>query len=434
MFVPTTRRGLLTTMLKEQEDKLSNMTGFRVKYQEAGGVQMGKLFSTDLARDQPCGRDQCWPCLTKKEGESKKCRDRSVLYVTSCSLCNPGVDETSQVDNNKEVPRVVNMNVADPSPSSKGRVGIYLGETSRSLHERAKEHVNDAASIQPKSHIVKHWLDAHPELNNPPPFKFTVQKGFKDALSRQLGEAIAIHKSKDSLLNSKNEYVTNCISRITVQEGAIERKIRDRREEEEEKEEELRILIFKKDKLEVRALVAGGGRDELEVVRRARTTSGTEHQTSQVEKDCQPEGWNGGRLEKGRRRLEELRQRLEVEKSEVLSKMCNQKFRKNQINSVQMPGNLTATSSGVCTSETTPTQRLGEHGSEEGACTTSTLLRNITTPHQLTPILNSGSKRKHLHTFQAGEMESDSPRKKFKRILNFWGNTTQPEPNSAKPR
>ena len=38
MFVPTTRRGLLTTMLKEQEDKLANMTGFRVKYQEAGGA------------------------------------------------------------------------------------------------------------------------------------------------------------------------------------------------------------------------------------------------------------------------------------------------------------------------------------------------------------------------------------------------------------
>ena len=49
-----TRRGLLTTMLKTQEVKLANMTGFRVKYQKAGGVQMGKLFSTDLSRDQPC--------------------------------------------------------------------------------------------------------------------------------------------------------------------------------------------------------------------------------------------------------------------------------------------------------------------------------------------------------------------------------------------
>ena len=27
-----------------------------------------------------------------------------------------------------------------------------------------------------------------------------------------------------------------------------------------------------------------------------------------------------------------------------------------------------------------------------------------------------------------------SPRKGFKRILNFWGNTSQPEPNPAKPR
>ena len=196
--------------------------------------------------------------------------------------------------------------------------------------------MREPRNIQPKSHIVKHWLDAHPELNNPPPFKFTVRKGFKDALSRQLGEAIAIHKSKDSLLNSKNEYVTNCISRITVQEGAIARKMRDRREEEEEKEDELRILKFKKDKLEARALMAGGGRAELEEVRRVRTTSGTEHQTSHVEN--------------GRRRLEKLRQRLELEKSEVLSKMCNQKYQRNnngnQINSVQMPGNLSANSQG----------------------------------------------------------------------------------------
>jgi hypothetical protein len=51
---------------------------------------------------------------------------------------------------------------------------------------------------------------------------------------------------------------------------------------------------------------------------------------------------------------------------------------------------------------------------------------NITL-HQLAPILNIGSKRKHLHTFQAGEIETDSPRKIFKQILNFWGNTTQPE-------
>ena len=68
--------------------------------------------------------------MTRREGDLKKCKDRSVLYVTSCNLCNPVLDNMD----NMEGPRVVNMNVADPSPSSKGRVGIYLEETSRSLH------------------------------------------------------------------------------------------------------------------------------------------------------------------------------------------------------------------------------------------------------------------------------------------------------------
>ena len=91
MFVPTTKRRLLTNNLKEQKDKL--ITGFRMKYQEAGGVQLGKLFSTDLARDLPCGRDQCWPCQTSKEGQQKKCKTRSVLYETSCCICNPDVEK-----------------------------------------------------------------------------------------------------------------------------------------------------------------------------------------------------------------------------------------------------------------------------------------------------------------------------------------------------
>jgi hypothetical protein len=194
----------------------------------------------------------------------------------------------------------------------------------QSVQPRAKEHVNDAASIQPKAHIVKHWLGAHPELNNPPAFKFTVQK-----------KTIDIYKSKDSLLNSKNEYVTNCISRITVQDGAIERKMRDRREEEEEKADKMRITEFKKRKLEARVMVVGGRSDELEEVRHSCTPSGTDHHTSQVEKE---------RLEDGRMKLAKLRRRLELEKTEVLKKMSNQKNKKDESISVQLSGSLSASS------------------------------------------------------------------------------------------
>jgi hypothetical protein len=64
-------------------------------------------------------------------------------------------------------------------------------------------------------------------MNQPPPFRFRVFRTFKDCLTRQLSEAININRSHDNLLNSKNEYFTNCITRISVQEGALERKLID---------------------------------------------------------------------------------------------------------------------------------------------------------------------------------------------------------------
>ena len=318
MFVPTTKRGLLTAKLKEQENKLVGITGFRMKYQESGGVQLGKLFSTDLARDLPCGRDQCWPCQTSKEGQQKKCKARSVLYETSCCICNPDVEmkqPSIREEEDDNDPKVGKHDVADPSPSPMGRVGIYLGETSRSLHERAKEHVNDAKTVHAKSHIVKHWLESHPDLNDPPTFRFQVKRCFKDCLTRQLSEAISINRSKDMLLNSKNEYVTNCISRITVQEGAVEKKLRERKEEESEKAEELKLLKFKEEKIRAR-IQKPGRRGELAEERRARTTSGTVHHTPQVEKESVPEG------RKAAKRMEKLRKKMRTEKAEVLRKMA----------------------------------------------------------------------------------------------------------------
>ena len=119
--------------------------------------------------------------------------------------------------------------MADPSPHPKGRVGIYLGKTSRSLYERAREHMKDAMDISCKSHVVKHWISDHYELENPPPFRFKVLRTFQDCLSRQLSEVVNIWQSKDSLLNSKNDYLTNCISRITVEEDTLERKQRKKK-------------------------------------------------------------------------------------------------------------------------------------------------------------------------------------------------------------
>ena len=64
-----------------------------------------------------------------------------------------------------------------------------------------------------------------------------------------MGKALKIFYSKDQLLNSKSEYVQNCLARITVNEANWERKERERREEEEEK---LNLERLEKFKLEMR--------------------------------------------------------------------------------------------------------------------------------------------------------------------------------------
>ena len=50
----------------------------------------------------------------------------------------------------------------------------------------------------------------HKELNEIPLYRFSILAQYKDALSRQVGEAMRILISKDNLLNSKSEYVNNC--------------------------------------------------------------------------------------------------------------------------------------------------------------------------------------------------------------------------------
>ena len=64
-------------------------------------------------------------------------------------------------------------------------------------------------------------------------------------MSRQVGEAMRIYFSKDKLLNSKNEYLQNCITRVVVQEETWETRVRERREEDEEKQAEARLNAFK---------------------------------------------------------------------------------------------------------------------------------------------------------------------------------------------
>jgi hypothetical protein len=87
--------------------------------------------------------------------------------------------------------------------------GVYIVETSRRLHECAVEHMKDAEAYSAKSHIVKHWILSHPEMNTPPQIAFRITSIYRDCLYRQIWEAL--NYSEDNILNSKNEYLNYCI-------------------------------------------------------------------------------------------------------------------------------------------------------------------------------------------------------------------------------
>ena len=50
--------------------------------------------------------------------------------------------------------------------------GVYVGESGRSIYERAGEHWADKHKLSEDSHMIKHLADSHGELQEPPQFKF----------------------------------------------------------------------------------------------------------------------------------------------------------------------------------------------------------------------------------------------------------------------
>ena len=176
--------------------------------------------------------------------------------MSSCNLCNlkqksnPTIQKLSKEYSSPEGGDAEIDQVKGKLTTGKptGRSGIYIGESSRSLAERSAEHLKDGKDFSKRSHMVKHWMNVHPNENSLPPFTIKIIKQYKDCLSRQVGEAISILLSNDNLLNSKNEYLSNCITRVSVEEDVFERKSREAREEEEERQEDIKLEEFKREK------------------------------------------------------------------------------------------------------------------------------------------------------------------------------------------
>ena len=86
----------------------------------------------------------------------------------------------------------------------------------RSVHDRAKEHWMDFRRGCKDSHILKHWVLHHNSVGEPRFFMKVVQY-HRSALSRQVGEAIRIHR-RGLTLSSEGGYNRSALTRLTLVE------------------------------------------------------------------------------------------------------------------------------------------------------------------------------------------------------------------------
>ena len=172
IFVEQTRDGRPAKDIREVLLRLEGILGFKVKVVERVGTPLKRLFSnTNPWAGGHCSRNECVTC-NQEAGELPNCTKRSLVYENICLKCNPDASKKGELKT---------LNTTTPS--------IYVGETSRSLQERAIKHHAALKNKSGDSHMYKLWLLHHPGEKEPK-FIMKLVQFHGTALSRQVGEAV----------------------------------------------------------------------------------------------------------------------------------------------------------------------------------------------------------------------------------------------------
>ena len=245
MFVEHTHGSSLAKKLRENEFKMEEMTGVRLKIVERAGTKLEDILPVSNPwKGQDCMRQGCKLCDTKSyTGKSLRqpCDKRSLLYENYCITCEE--KDAAQIDNE----------VADEKEKKlrKGKIKLhkYIGETSRSVYERSWEHWSAMEQLNPGSHLLKHLLDIHEEEDHAGvKFGVRVVMFTQSSFERQLQESVVIQQERHHhhLLNSRSEYNRCAVPRLTSKIGDNQYKKYEKEiEEEKEKEEILESKIRK---------------------------------------------------------------------------------------------------------------------------------------------------------------------------------------------
>ena len=179
LFVEHTKDGELSRRLREVIGRMAPMLGFSVKVVERTGRTLKSCFpQSSLWEGVHCGRPQCITCNQGAETLAP-CTRKSLVYENICSECNPGAGGKEEIKGGGD----------------HGRPSIYVGETSRSIQERGREHwaaATGSAKAKEGSHIAKHVDMCH--KGEQPSFVLRPVHFYKTALARQTGEAVRIRR------------------------------------------------------------------------------------------------------------------------------------------------------------------------------------------------------------------------------------------------
>ena len=224
IFVDNSVGGKLAKRFQEAEEEAGDTTGYRVRITESAGSPLSMLLpSTNPWGPQDCLRKECVTCA-QDDNKRIDCKKRNILYESECVICG---EERKRMEKSKDW-------------KDTGR-GVYVGESSRSIFERAKEHVAGRNSLDEDNHQIKHWISSHEDLLAPPKFKFKIVKTFQDPLTRQLAEAVRIELRGEDILNSKSEFSRCRVPRLRIDMEGWQKKTGDKDERKRKDEQSIQL-------------------------------------------------------------------------------------------------------------------------------------------------------------------------------------------------
>ena len=183
IMIPATPGSELAKRLREIAEQEA-AEGVKFKVIETGGLTV----KSEVQRSNPtatpgCQDHDCLPCRIEP-GMGGNCRRSCVQYKLECRLC------------------------------PEEEVCTYVGETSRNLYTRGKEHIEKYRSRQRRqdSFIEKHQNEKHGGAQAD--FTAKVTGSFQDCLSRQVSEGVHIRRGGQDILNSKSEWHQPALWRV----------------------------------------------------------------------------------------------------------------------------------------------------------------------------------------------------------------------------